>query len=189
MIIYSPCIATVLLRWILTPKRIPGFSQILFIGTLRTKNLDPKQTKATIHSFRDATLEDLTITIQKYRPKQLHTLTLIAGFNDYNTNANNLTNNWRKKTNTIFDKFLPRFFFSQKLLALQIIVFINNQINNLNYVLYKLINSFIHPSILIVSPYFNLPFNHFCKDGKHFSFYGNQMFACYLTRTFEFFPF
>ena len=89
-----------------------------------------------------------------------------------------------EKTNTIFDKFLPRFFFSQKLLAPQIIVIIN-----LNYALYKLINSLFHPTILIVSPYFNLPFNHFCKDGKHFYIYGNQMFASYLTRTFEFFLF
>ena len=35
-------------------------------------------------------------------------------------------------------------------------------------------------------PYFNLPFNYFCTDSMYFSFYGKHLFACHLTRIFEF---
>ena len=62
-----------------------------------------------------------------------------------------------------------------------------NQNNTLNYAPSKLISSFIHPTIHIVPLYLNHPLIHFSKDGMHFSFYGNHMFACHLTHMFEFF--
>ena len=139
------------------PKRIPGFSRRLVIRTSRKKYLDPKQTKATIHCFRGATLEDLTRTLQQYRPKKLHTVKLIAGFNDHDASANDFSNNCRKLIN---NQFHP------KLSSL------------------KLISSFIQPlklcphtsiSIIIISV------------KMVYIFYSNQVFACYLTRMFEFF--
>ena len=49
------------------------------------------QTKAAIHSFGVATLEDLTKTLQQYRPKKLHTVIIIAGFNDHDASANDFS--------------------------------------------------------------------------------------------------
>ena len=164
------------------PKRIPGFSKRLVIGTSRMKYKDPKQTKATIYSFRGATLADSTRTLQQHRPNKIRTVAVIAGFNYHDTSANGFLNNWRKLITTVIEEIHPRFIFVQKTTGS-----INNQIKNLNYSLYKLIISFIHPITKIIPPYINLPFNHLCKDGVHFSFYGSHMFACYLTRIFEFF--
>ena len=116
-----------------------------------------------------------------------YTVTVIAELNDHDASANEFSNNWRKLINTIIDKFRPSLIFVPKTIGSIINRFINNQINNQNQALYKIISSFIHPSIQIASPYLDLPFNRFCKDGIHFSFYGNHMFACSITRLFEFF--
>ena len=84
------------------------------------------------------------------------------------------------------DKFHPRFFFVPQTVGSTINSFINNQIINLNFALLELINIFIHPTIQIVTPCFNLPFKNFCKDDTHFFFYDKYNFACYLTRMFDF---
>ena len=101
-----------------------------------------------------------------------YTLTVIAGFNDHYTSTHDFSNNWKKILKTIIDKFHPRFIFVPTTIGSTNNRFLNNQIKNLNYALYKLVSSFTHPTIQIVSPYFNFPFNHFCKDGIHFFFYG-----------------
>ena len=57
--------------------------------------------------------------------------------------------------------------------------FINRKLGALNNSLFCLINTFYHSRIRIVSPNLNVNFtaNMFCKDGIHFSFYGNKLFG------------
>ena len=64
---------------------------------------------------------------------------------------------------------------------------INNQINNLNYALFKIINSFIHLTIPIASRYFNLSLAISVKMVYISLSMVNICFSRYLTRMFEFF--
>ena len=82
-------------------KRVPGLSRKSIIATSRKDYLDPKQIKTTIHVFRDVTREDLTRTLQQYRTKKLHNVTVIAGFNDHDATTNEFSNNWRNLINLI----------------------------------------------------------------------------------------
>ena len=92
LIFCSPCKTIVfIMRFLIPcfkPKRFPRFSRTWVIGTLRTKYLDPKQTKSTLHSFKGATHDYLTRTLQQYRAKKLHDVTVSSGFADQDASAN-----------------------------------------------------------------------------------------------------
>ena len=92
LIFCSPCKTIVfIMRFLIScfkPKRVPSFSRTWVIRTLRTKYLDPKQTKSTLHSFKDATHDYLTRTLQQYSAKKLHDVTVNSGFADQDASAN-----------------------------------------------------------------------------------------------------
>ena len=104
----------------------------MVIATLRTKYLDPEKEKAMIHSLGGTIFEDLTTDLQQYTPKKLHTVTVIAGFNDHEACSNDFLSYRRKLWNTIDDKFQPLFIFVPKTVGSAINRFISNQINNLH---------------------------------------------------------
>ena len=163
-------------------KRIPGFSKKLVIGTSRTKYIDPREAGATVHSFRGATLADLCDTLQYYAPKKLNCVTIIAGFNDNQVHPQQVSSLWKRLINLIINKFNPNHLLIPKTIATSNNRQINQRISVLNNVLFNVIAQFSHPYIRIISPALNLPANFFCRDGIHFSFYGNEVFAMLLSQ-------
>ena len=140
-------------------RRIPEFSQKLVIGTSRTKYIKPALVKSTIHSYRGATLHDLFETVLQNRPKRLKKLTIVAGYNDNRMHPQELDQQWKNLINLVTNKFQPK------------TLVIPKTIQN-NSVLFNLINRFVHPHTLIVSPNLNLNLNPqmFCRDGILFSY-------------------
>ena len=160
-------------------RRIPEFSQKLVIGTSRTKYIKPALVKSTIHSYRGATLHDLFETVLKYRPKRLNTLTIVARYNDNRLHPQELEQQWKNLINLGTNKFQPKTLIMPKTIQNCNNSEVNRKIYIHNHVLFNLINGFVHPHTLIVSPNLNLNLTPqmFCRDGIHFSFYGNDFFT------------
>ena len=164
-------------------RRIPEFSQKLVIGTSRTKYIKPALVKSTIHSYRGATLHDLFETVLQYRPKRLNTVTIVAGYNDYRLHPQELEQQWKNLINLVTNKFQPKTLIIPKTIQISNNSEVNRKIYIHNHVLFNLINRFVHPHTLIVSPNLNLNLTPqmFCRDGIHFSFYGNDFFTNFLA--------
>ena len=105
-----------------------------------------------MHSFRGTILDHLTRDLQEYRPKKLHTVTVIAGFNDHEACSNDFSKYRRRLINTIIDKFQPLFIFVSKTVGSAINRFISIQINNPKHALKNLIKKLIKAILQIMSP-------------------------------------
>ena len=164
-------------------RRIPEFSQKLVIGTSRTKYIRPALVKSTILSYRGATLHGLFETVLQYRPKRLYTVTIVAGYNDNRLHPQELEQQWKNLTNLVTNKFQPKTLIIPKTIQNRNNSEVNRKISIHNHVLFNLINRFVHPHLLIVSPNLNLNRTPqmFCRDGIHFSFYGNDFFTNFLA--------
>ena len=138
--------------------KFSGCSRRYTTGMLQTKYLDTKQQTATMHSFRDSILVD-----------KLYAVTMIAGFNDQNANADNFSNLLEN----------PHFTLIPENIGSNNDHFRNKHIIILSYALYELISSSIHPTIL-------LKYLYRLRRYTFFS-YGCHSFACYLTQICEFF--
>ena len=164
-------------------RRIPEFSQKLVIGTSRTKYIKPALVKSTIHSYRGATLHDLFETVLQYRPKRLNTVTIVAGYNDNRLHPQELEQQWKNLINLVTNKFQPKTLIIPKTIQNCNNSEVNRKIYIHYHVLFNLINRFIHPHTLIVSPNLNLNLTPqmFCHDGIHFLFYGNDFLTNFLA--------
>ena len=164
-------------------RRIPDFSQKLVIGTSKTKYIKPALVKSTIHSYLGTTLQDLHETVLQYRPKRLNTVTIFAGLNDNRLHPQEVEQKWKNLINLITNKFQPKILIIPKTNQ----SFNNNDVNRKlyihNHVLFNLINKFVHPHTLIVSSNLNLNLTPqmICRDGIHFSFFGNEIFTNFLA--------
>ena len=164
-------------------RRIPEFSQKQFIGTSRTKFIEPALVKSTIHSYRGGTLHDLFETVLQYRPKRLKTVTIVAGYNDNRLNPQELEQQWKNLNNLVTNKFQTKTLIISKTIQNCNNSEVNRKIPIHNHVLFNLINRFVHPHTLIVSHNLNLNLTPkmLCRDGIHFSFYGNDFFTNFLA--------
>ena len=166
------------------PKWLPKWSRKLVIGTSRTKYCSPKDVGATVHSYRGAKLADLAATVSRYPSHKLNCVTIVAGFNDNSSTVSDFANDWRFLINLIIHKFNPIVLIIPKNILSANNDFINRKLGALNNSLFRLIDTFYHTRIRNNS--FNLNFNFsanmFCKDGIHFSFYGNKIFILLLAQ-------
>ena len=137
-------------------RRIPEFSQKLVIGTSRTKYIKPALVKSTIHSYRAATLRDLFETVLQYRPKRLNTVTIVAGYNGNRLHPQDLEQQWKNLINLVTNTFQPKTLIIPKTIQNCKNFEVNRKIYIHNHVLFILINRFVHPHTLIVSPNLNL---------------------------------
>ena len=164
-------------------RLIPEFSQKLVIGTSRSKYIKPALVKSTIHSYRSATLHDLFETVLQYRPKRLNTVTIVAGYNGNRLHPQELEQQWKNLINLVTNKFKPKALIIPEAIQNCNNTEINRKIYIHNHVLFNLINNIVHPHTFIVSPNLNLNLTPqmFCRDGIHFSFYGNDLFTIFLA--------
>ena len=164
-------------------RRIPDFSQKVVIGTSRTKYIKPALVKSTIHSYRGATLQDLYETVSQNRPKRIITVTIIAGVNDNRLHPQEVEQKWKNLINLITNKFQPKTLIIPKTIQSSNNNDVNCKLYIHNHVLFNLINKFLHPHTLIVSPNLNLNLTPqiFCRDGIHFSFFVNEFFTNFLA--------
>ena len=96
-----------------TPRSLPTHTKHLIIGTSsRVRDLYARRVafNCVVHTYGGATLEDLAAVIDKYDPKQLSSVTLVGGFNDASSTADDSTFKtlWEKVTNSIVTKFSPK---------------------------------------------------------------------------------
>ena len=156
----------------------------MIIRTSRTKYCSPKDVGATVHSYRGAKLADLAATVSRYPSQKLNCVTIVAGFNDNSSTVSDFANDWRFLINLIIHKFNPNVLFITKTILSANNHFINRKLGALNNSLFRLVNTFYHSRIRIISPNLNVNFsaNMFCKDGIHFSFYGNKIFRLLLAQ-------
>ena len=159
---------------------LPWDINALVIGTSRTKYVNEESVGATVHSYRGANLADLTNVVSQYPPLNIHTVTLIAGFNDHRVPSENFIFCYRALLDLIKYKFQPRILIAPKIIATSNNSSINQKIHSLNWALYNFFNSYIKEP-LIISPFFNLNKSHFCQDGIHFSYSGNRAFSSLLN--------
>ena len=163
-----------------TPPDIPWDAQNLVIGTSRTKHLRGQDVGATVHSYRGAKIQDLFEVVLQYPPLDLHSVTLIGGFNDHSTQSAYFLIIYQALIDLIKYKFKPRVILAPKIIECCHNNVINKKLYSLNLSLFNFINnySYIHNYYpLIVSPYFMLNKKFFCFDGVHFSRFGNMMFS------------
>ena len=168
------------------PRRLSPRSTNLVIGTSRTKYIQSKQVGAAIHSYRGATLSELCTIIEKYPQQKLNTLIIIAGFNDHRTSPRTFADHWKYLIQLVFWKFRPTTAVIPKTIATSNNPLLNKKIRSLNFALFNLLNSLNLP---ILSPNFNNDFDSkiFCRDGIHFSFFGNAIFTRILAFYFDYF--
>ena len=119
------------------------------------------------------------LKVLQNRPKRLNTLTIVAGYNDNRLHPHELEQQWKNLINLVTNKFQPKTLIIPKTIQNCNISEVNRKIYFHNHVLFNLINGFVHPRTLIVSPSLNLNLTPqmFCRDGIHFSFYGNDFFT------------
>ena len=152
------------------------------IGTSRTKYIDPRTVGSTVHSYRGATLADLHHTLKFYNPKKLHCVTIIAGFNDNQASRHEIAARWQQLIDLIIEKFNPKFLIIPKTIATTNNPQLNQKVDLINCVLFNIVENFYSMYTRIFSPTLRLPYNFFCRDGIHFSFFGNNMFAMLLSQ-------
>ena len=158
--------------------RLIEFSQKLVIGTSRTKYIKPALFKSTIHTYCGAALHDLFQTVLKYRSKRRNRVTIAAGYNDNRLHPQELEQQWKNLINLVTEKFQPKLLIIPKTIQNCNNSETNRQMCIHNHVFFILIKRSVHPHTLIVSPNLiqNLTPQMFCRDGIHFSFYGNDCF-------------
>ena len=160
-------------------RRIREFSHKLDIGISRTKYIKPALVKSTIHSYRGAKLLDLFETVLQNRPKRLSTVTIVAGYNDNRLHPQEIEQRWKNVINLVTNKFQPETLIIPKTIQNCNNSEVNRKSYIHNHVLFNLINRFVHPHTFIASPNvnLNLTLQMLCRDGIHFSFYGNNFFT------------
>ena len=144
--------------------RIPDFS--LVIGTSRTKYIEPALVKSTIHSYHGATFQDLYETVLKYRPTRPNTVTIIAGFFDNRLHPREVEQKAKNLSNLTTKKFQPKTLIIPSTIHSSNDNNANRKLSIHNHVLFNLINKFVHPNTLMVSPNLNLNLTPqmFCRD-------------------------
>ena len=162
------------------PRRLNPRSTNLVIGTSRTKYIKANEVGAAIHSYRGANLSELSHVIERYPHQQLSTVIVVAGFNDHRKSPAIFVENWKYIIQLIYWKFNPSTVIILKTIATANDSITNQRIYWLNFALHKLLGSLNLP---IVSPSFNRNFDTkiFCRDGVHFSFFGNHIFTRILS--------
>ena len=125
-------------------------------------------------SFRQEKFDLFTAT------QQLSTVIVVAGFNDHRKSPATFVENWKYIVQLIYWKFNPSTVIITKTIATANDSITNRRIYWLNFALHKLLGSLNLP---IVSPNFNRDFDTkiFCRDGVHFSFFGNHIFTRILS--------
>ena len=163
---------------------LPWNAQDLVIGTSRTKYIEGSAVGATIHSYRGANLIDLFNVVNQYPPLNLRSVCIVAGFNDHHYSCSHFIECYRVLLDIICYKFQPRIVVSPKINATSNNKLVNRKIYFMNLALHRFLHFYAVP--LIVSPYFFFSRSAFCRDGIHFSFYGNHLFTLYLHNVISF---
>ena len=162
------------------PRRLNPRTTNLIIGTSRTKYIKANEVDTAIHSYRGANLSELSHVIERYPHQQLSTVIVVAGFNDHRKSPAIFVENWKYIIQLIYWKFNHSTVIIPKTIATANDSITNRRIYWLNFALHKLLGSLNPP---IVSPNFNHDFDTkiFCRDGVHFSFFGNHIFTRILS--------
>ena len=150
-------------------------AQDLLIGTSRTKNIEDSAVGATIHSYRGANLIDLSNAVNQYRPLNLRSVCIVAGFNDHHYSCSHFIECYQVLLDIICYKLQPLIVVSPKIIATSNNELVNRKIYFMNLALHRFFQFYTVP--LIISPYFFFSKSDFCRDGIHFSFYGNNLFT------------
>ena len=159
-----------------SPRRLNRNTSNLVIGTSRTKYIKSNEVGAAIHSYRGATLPELSHLVESYPFQKLNKVVIVAGFNDHRDSTRVFSENWRYLIQLVIWKFNPSNLIIPKTISTSNNRNINSKIYHLNYALFNLINSLRLP---IISPNFNLDLDSkiFSRDGVHFSTFGNFIFT------------
>ena len=131
---------------------LPKWSKKLVIGTSRTNYCSPKDVGATFHSYRGAKLADLAASVSHYPSQKLNCVTIVAGFNDNSSTFSDFANNWRFLINLIHHKLRPNVLIIPKTILSAKNHIINRKLGALNNSFIRLINTYYHSRIRIVSP-------------------------------------
>ena len=166
------------------PKWLPKWSWKLVKGTSRSNYCSPKDVGATVYSYRGAKLADLAAIVSRYLSQKLNCATKVAGFNDNSSTASDFAKDWRFLISLIIQRFNSNVLINPNNILSANNHFINRKLGALNNSLFRLINTIYDTKIRFISPNLNVNFsaNMFCKDGIHFSFYGNKIFSSLLSQ-------
>ena len=126
-------------------KALPGRFSSLVLGTSRTEHLRPGNIGATIHSYRGATLQQLSQVIDQYPRRRLKTVTIIAGFNDHREQARTFVSDWSVLLQKIIQKFNPLQIIASKTVCTSKNILINQKVALLNHALYQFLNTCQYP--------------------------------------------
>ena len=151
----------------------------MVIGTSRSNYCSPKDVGATVHSYRGAKLADIAAIVSRYLSQKLNCVTKVDGFNDNSSTVSDFAKDWRFLISLIIHRFNANVLINPKNILSANNHFVNRNLGALNNSLFRLINTIYHTRIRFISPNLNVNFvaNMFCKDGIHFSFYGNKNFS------------
>ena len=116
--------------------------QKLVIGTSKTKYCNPKDVRATVHSYRGAKLADLASTVSRYPSQKLNCVTLVAEFSDNSSTVSDFVIDWRFLINLIIHKLNPNVLIILKTILSANNDFINRKFDALNNSLFCPINTF-----------------------------------------------
>ena len=122
------------------------------------KYCSPKDVGATVHSHRGAKRADLVATVSRHPSRKLNVFTIVAGFNNNSSTISDFANDWRFFIHLIIHKFNPSVLIMPKTILSANNHFIYRKIGNLNNSLFRLINTFNHLRIQLISPNLNVNF-------------------------------
>ena len=134
------------------PKWLPKWSRKLVIGTSWTKYCSPKDVGATVHSYRGAKLADLAAIFSRYPSQKLNCVTIVAGFNDNSSTVSDFAYDWRFLRKLINHKFNPNVLIVPKTILSANNHFLNRKLGALYNSFFRLIITFNHSGIRIISP-------------------------------------
>ena len=137
-----------------------------------------------VHSYRGAKLADQAATVSRYPSQKLNCVNIVVSFNDNSSTVSDFAYDWRFSINLIIHKFNPNMLIIPKTIPYANNLFMNRKLVALNNFLFLLKNTIYRSRIRIVSPNINVNFSAtvFCKDGIHFSFYGNKILSFLLAQ-------
>lgn len=94
------------------PRPLAAYIKHLVIGTSRVRDMYARNIgfNCAIHTYSGATLNELTEVVQKYEGKQLHSVTIIAGFNDAASKQDDaeFKSLWDNLAQSVVSKFSPK---------------------------------------------------------------------------------
>ena len=175
----TPAVGERKVHRLFTAGILPWDEKHLVIGTSRVKYLQEKETGATVHAYRGATIGELTLVVSQYPPLDLHTVILVAGFNDHCIPPALFRENYRILIDLITYKFRPNVLIAPKIIPPLSDLPIIRKIFYLNCEIFNLYKVF-HPGPIIISPVLCISAKMYSRDGIHFSRIGNKIFSSML---------